>query len=1432
MVRSIKTCILFFIIPLNLYSQYQNIKFNHISVEQGLSNPAVKKIIQDRFGFIWIATEDGLNKYDGYTFTVYRNKLGDTTTISNNIVRTLYEDRSGELWIGTWSGGLHKFNREQENFTRLWPRKSSFKDSIISWSVVNLYESQIKNEDMLWIGSTNGLIRYDRREKKYILYMPEEDKRPEKFSNRITGITQDNSGNLWIATLLDGLFMFDVKTERFTRWPAGSTNGDKFRNRLVRSLYSSLTSGLDLLWVGTDWDGLYRIEPATGNISHYFHQPDDPNSLSNNLILSICQSRVDSSKILWIGTGNGLNQLNQDSNKITRYFHDRSNPGSLSSNQVNDIYEDESGVLWIGTNRGINKITPQKMEFKHLMDNFSITCIQESFMDGESIFWLGTENNGLLKLNSKTREFSVFLLNPKNKKDQAFPNKINSIIESSVGGNKILWLGTHNGLIKLVQKTNQYKHYYISENDPHTNIVKSIVQEQNGIIWVGTSNRYLFKFDPQTELFTEMGDRHIEEYLNIFIVFVDKKNNVWVGAPETLMKLNAGSGKFTRYKKQVYNKQVSAIYEDNDGIFWIGTSKGIVRFDPKTELFERYTELDGLRNHFIYGISEDDQAYLWISTNNGISKFNKKNKRFRNYDFNDGLLNYTFNYNAVFKRKNGELCFGGDRGLTIFHPGRLKDNPHIPKIVITDFQIFNKSILAGMDSPLDHAIYETKEITLSHDQSVFSFEFSALDYSAPEKNKYAYIMEGVDPDWVFTDASRRYATYTNLDPGEYTFRVKGSNNDGIWNEEGTSIEVIILPPWWKTKWAYAGYIILFGCILFAAWRIQVNRLRMKQQLEMEHFEADKLREVDQLKSRFFANISHEFRTPLTLIKGPLKQLLSGEFIGNIRETYKIMLRNSDRLLALINQILDLSRLESGEIKLQVAEIDIIPYLRGLVLTFSPLADRKKVTLKFTSAENMFIGYIDRDKLEKIITNLLSNTFKFTPEGGMIEVEVKETQPPLSPFIKGEIITSPLSRGDGGGCLKLSISNTGPGIPRDQIDKIFDRFYQADNHYKKDSEGSGIGLALTKELVEVCRGKISVSSIPGKTTTFVVRLPIAREIFGEDEVIEIPPLKGLKEPGTRIQDPEPRYQESRPKHLPPVDWPGSNHPGFDQQSVTSSEERTAKSEQRKAKDEQGAAAGAYDHTPSDNVAPVILLVEDNPDVTAYITSFMENEYRILTAENGKKGLKKVLDKYPDLIISDVMMPEMDGFEFCQKVKSDERISHIPVILLTAKADLESKIEGLDIGADDYVTKPFEARELQIRARNLIEQRRKLREKFSALIDLKPEDIAASSMDNQLLQRLLAVFEDHIEDPDFNLEHLSREIGMSRTHLNRKIRALTNLSSQDFIRTLRLKRAARLLQSASGTVSEIAYKVGFQNLSYFSKAFHKHFGKLPSDFSTKE
>jgi signal transduction histidine kinase/ligand-binding sensor domain-containing protein/DNA-binding response OmpR family regulator len=1407
MVRFFKAIIFCFILPLVLYPQSRDIKFEQITTNQGLSQSTIDCILQDRYGFIWFGSGLGLKKFDGYKFISYQHDPDNSHSLSNNEVRSITEDQSGTLWIGTRYGGLNRFDRESEKFIHYRFNKDNRhqKEPI---QVLSTLEDQ---SGKLWIGTAKtGLYLFDPESEivKRYFHNPENNSGP--IANDISVLHEDREGVIWIGTG-SGLSRFDRKNELFTHYKHDTREENSLSNNWIWSIAEDISGNV---FFGT-WNGLNKFDRQKNRFIRYFYEPVKAKVGSKNMMRFMSYAKH--SNLLWIATGEGLVIFNPENEEYINFYKDSKRYDNLGNKSITSIYEDRSGIIWVAVFSGeIFKYDPNRLKFihydndpedPHSLSHGHITALCE---DSEGSLWVGTWGGGLNELKvdqvyNPSAKCIIYKHDPFDSRTIA-SNTVWCIYEDS---KKTLWIGTSYGLNKMVrlagsfgdEKNSDDTHSLIQFVQASKNLrIGCVFEDKYDNLWIGTG-RGLYIFDRSTESFTPYSNNpdNIESLDNkdISCIYQSKSGLMWVGTSgDGLYQFDTKTKIFVQFRHDSGNpysisgNDVYMILEDKSGFLWMTTKNGLNKFDPRTGIFMQYNSNVGLPDDATFALLDDRYGNLWISSGKGIFRYSPQTGKVKSFDVSDGLQSMEFNLWGH-KSKRGWMYFAGINGFNAFHPDSINYNDRIPWIVVTDFQIYNRTILPGNNSPLKKTISETETITLTHDQAVFSFEFAALDLHNPQKNLYAYKMDGVDPDWVYTDASRRYATYTNLDPGEYFFRVKGSNNDGQWNEEGRSINIIITPPWWRTNLTYTFYMLLFGSIVFAAWRVQLRRIRFKQQLKMEHFESEKLREVDHLKSRFFANISHEFRTPLTLIKGPVKQILDGEFAGNLKEQCKMILRNSDRLLGLINQILDLSKLESGEIKLQVAETDIIQYLNGMILTFSSLAESKKVTLKFTSTENLLTGYVDCDKLEMIVTNLLSNAFKFTPEAGKVEVtvEIPKSKYPIPDKSQVPNCKLPITNSD---FVEITISNTGPGIPADRIDKIFDRFYQEYNNYKKDGEGTGIGLALTKELVEVCRGEISVSSIPNKTTTFVVTLPVTKESFEGDEIVVTPQISPLtKEEFEGVSE--------------SIPTPTTNHREF-----------------------------GIDHPASSIEHPVssILIVEDNPDVTTYISSFMKNDYRIIIAENGKEGLKKALNKYPDLIISDVMMPEMDGFELCQKVKSDERISHIPVILLTAKADLNSKIEGLEFGADDYVTKPFEARELQIRSKNLIEQRRKLREKFSLLIDLKPGDISTSSMDEQLLQRLLSVFEDHMEEPGFSTEYLAREIGMSRMHLNRKIQALTNLSTNEFIRTLRLQRAARLLRSASGTVSEIAYKVGFNNLSYFSKAFRKHFGKLPSDFTEKQ
>ncbi|MEE9118717.1 MAG: two-component regulator propeller domain-containing protein, partial [Calditrichia bacterium] len=728
-------------------------------------------------------------------------------------------------------------------------------------------------------------------------------------------------------------------------------------------------------------NGLYKIELENGKIKHYKNQPDNPASLSDNEVWAIYQSRKES-KDLWIGTiKGGLNRFDIQTEEFTHYQHQPGNQSSLAGNFVYSVFKDKSGLMWIGTNLGVDKFEPLKPRFQTIPDhagkpeglsgNF-VMAIHESNEGGDrTVIWIGT-HDGLNRFDLKSGLFTSYKHDPENINSISH-NRVTKIIESQSGKSRVLWVSTRSGLNKIDLKTNRITRYYISNNDQVHNWMYDLSEDKNGIIWIGTQSTYLYSFDPKTEQFT----RYQSHDGYTFTLYLDLSGMLWIGTETGLYKFNISTKEETQYRhiegdlKSISNDFIVSIFEDRSGILWIGTAGGLNKFDRSTETFTSFSEKDGLSNSKVKGILEDDKGNLWLSTGKGISKFNPNSETFRNFDATDGLHGDAFSDGASYMNRTGEMFFGGKNGLTYFHPDNIKDNTYIPPIVLTDFQIFNKSIKPGNNSPLKKQVSEVNEITLSYDQSIFSFEFAALDYHNPIKNKYAYKMEGVDPDWVYTDASRRFATYTQLDPGEYVFRVIGSNDDGVWNEKGTSILVIITPPWWATTWAYIIYAFIIISIIYFTWKTQLKRIRIKHDYEMSKFEAEKLQEVDGMKSRFFANISHEFRTPLTLIFGPAKDIIEETSESKTKQNAGIIKRNANRLYGLVNQLLDLSKLEAGRMTLETREQNIIPLLKGLVLSFTSLAERKKITLQFNTIEENVNVYIDKDKVEKIITNLLS-----------------------------------------------------------------------------------------------------------------------------------------------------------------------------------------------------------------------------------------------------------------------------------------------------------------------------------------------------------------------------------------------------------------------------------------------------------------------------
>jgi signal transduction histidine kinase/AraC-like DNA-binding protein len=718
------------------------------------------------------------------------------------------------------------------------------------------------------------------------------------------------------------------------------------------------------------------------------------------------------------------------------------------------------------------------------------------------------------------------------------------------------------------------------------------------------------------------------------------------------------------------------------------------------------------------------------------------------------------------------LLFGSKDGLVVFYPDSIQDQTLPPPVYITNFKVLEKS----RPVPID-------KIELPYDENFLSFEFVVINYDAPEKNQYTYKLEGLDKNWVYS-GTRRLASYTDLDPGTYRFRVKATSDGSLWSEAKTNISIIIHPPWWRTYWAYVLYGLAFLGTLYGLIHYTIARERLKADLKLKSIQSEKLQEIDKLKSQFFANISHEFRTPLTLILAPLEKLMTGTKESPQQlSLYQAMYQNAQRLLNLINQLLDLAKLEAGKMTPELAAGNLMQVIRRIVFSFSSLAERRQIQFKFQSPSENPVAYFDADQLEKIISNLLSNAFKFTPVGGEITVTAR-LDPAQDKEIPKRLVKT--DKATSIKMLQLDIQDNGVGIPPDRLEKIFDRFYQIDPSHTREQEGTGIGLALVRELVQLQAGKIWVESLPGVRTCFSVRLPML--MVGLEEITV---ADNSATNSSQILLPV-QEENKEANYVPP---------------------------------EISTVASAKD-------SPLVLVVEDNADLCYFMQETLQKNYKVIVAANGLEGYQQAMAAIPDLVVSDIMMPKMDGIELCQKLKADEKTSHIPVVLLTAKADSQSKVTGLQTGADDYITKPFESRELEARIQNLIVGRKKLREHFSREITLQPSEIVITSVDERFLQRVMQVIESNIADTNFGVENLGREIGMSRMQLYRKLNALTGYSPSDFIKRMRLQRAAQLLCQDSGTVSEVAYQVGFNSHAYFSKCFHDLYGKTPSDFQAEQ
>lgn len=1311
----------------------------------------VKCIYQDSFGFLWFGTEDGLNKYDGYSFTVYKHNSDLKNSLNNNNITLIYEDKNNNLWIGTQEG-LNQYDRyndeivpvntinfyiecfyEYENGMQLFGvganglylfNPSNFKTKQV---ITEIYVNDIFKDanNNFWLGTFNGLLLLDTTDYSYqTFYLP--TAKHETPQHNYGPIIQDGDGRIWIGTNNQGLYFLeypenDPQKASFTRYKP-----DPFNSKSVSTgpIYSLMLDHSKNLWIGMEHSGLNIInlndfDKNNCTFKYYSSNPSDNTTLSANSVHCIYE---DAQNTVFVGVyGGGINYYNKNSQKFNKINLIPNNPNSLINNHVNTVFAEKNNI-WIGSESGLSIWNKKTNKYQHYTDELNHPASLRSnpvwkiFRDSRGTMWIGTWGAGLNAFNEKTKATRQFLFN-ENDTTSIASNNIFDITEDNEGN---LWIATMGGgLSKYDYKTDKFTKYSFNKgNQPiTTNWIYDVHISQKGELWISTTEA---------------------------IALIDKKTNKLVP-----LRHNPSDTKSISYNGAY------VIFEDSRQNLWFGTSNGLNIFNRKDSTFKSYKVKDGLPNNSIKGICEDNNNNLWISTNNGLSKFvggifHPEKPEFINYDYNDGLQGNEFNARSACKDENGNLYFGGTNGLNYFFPEDIKESTFDPKIVFTDFLIFNKSVKIDQEnSPLTKNINLTNEIKLEAEHSVFSIEYAALHFTAQEKVQYAFILEGFDEQWQLV-GKNRLATYTNLDAGKYVFKVKASINPNVWSGHIKSINITILPAWWQTKWMKFIYILIALIALYLFRKYTVISTTLKNKLWITHIENEKTEELNRLKFQFFTNISHELRTPLTLILGPVNKLLKK---GNSNNELLLIKNNVKRLMTLVDQIIDFRKIESDTMKIKLENTDIIDLLHNYFMNFRDLAEQKQINLYFKSSVKKLTIEIDKDKIYKIISNIISNAIKHTPEKGRVKMEVDVN--------KGASTDT--------NCIIISVEDTGKGISENNIDKIFDRFFTSSDS-SDHAEGTGIGLHLTKKLIEILGGEISVASKINEGTKFTITLPF--NIFNSK---------------------------------------------VDQGEIILSK---VSAEATKFKEKEEVDKIIHEYT--------VLIIDDNAEICNYIESFLKNRYNIVKEFNPLNVMDLLLKHLPDLIISDVMMPGLSGFDLCKNIKTDIRFSHIPVILLTAKATTEDHITGFDIGADEYIYKPFEEELLKSRVENLLKQREQLRQHFIGSDGFIDKKSTANSLDKEFMHNVLEIIKQNYKNHDFNVNHIIEKVGMSRSVFYKKYKALSNQPINDIINNHRLTLALELLKNKENSISDIAYTCGFSDPSYFSKVFKAKYKTSPKNF----
>lgn len=1320
----------------------EDIYFSHIGMEDGLSHSTIFAINQDKEGNLWFATYDGVNKYDGYNFTVYRHEYANPNSIASDITRCIAIDDSDQIWVGTREG-LSFYNRRKNSFSNYYYKKNGINVPINSIAPIK--------ENWLMLGTAEGILLFDIKKECFI-----NDTLPSLHLLKPTVLVRQ--GEYIYIGAEDGVYTYTLsggKLERLVSMPAG-----------IR-IHAILCQMFSRIWMATEGDGLFMYDAKTKELKNYRYESEQ-SGLNSNYVRSL---ELDTENRLWVGTYSGLNIYKEATDNFSSIKSSEIQEGSLSQNSVRSIFKDSQGGMWLGTYwGGLNYYHPlcnrfqriKHVPFLNSLSNNVVSCIVE---DSEHNLWIGTSDGGLNFYDSTSKLYKNYLFKS-GSLDVPFKDIKTVYVDEE---HDKVYVGAHaGGMMALQRKSGRVEYFNRQNSNLPSNNIYSIISDENGGLWVA-SLEHLLHFDIDKRNFTivdkDQNGRKLQQYNRL--LFRDSRRRIWVGGEMGVSVYNQIGTDFlanTDFHIDPILQQafVNCFYESTSGYIWIGTRSGLFAMKEGSKELLQYTTADGLPSNVIYGIMEDAYARLWISTNQGLSCLNPENGKFRNFTILDGLQGNQFNAGSYCRQDNGYMLFGGVNGITLFRPETLIDNPYAPKPVINKLFVYNKEVLPNDETGiLSETIEYADHITLSSSQNSFAISFVVSNYIAGKHNTFAYKLEGYNDEW-YRQNDTSPVSYSNLPAGDYTFYIKAANNDGKWNEEPTVLHIRVLPVWYCTWWALSLFALSFMLVVFGIVRYFWLRKSMQAEILMERLDKEKQEEISQMKIRFYVNISHELRTPLTLIVAPLQELLSRISGHWEHEQLLYIQRNTNRLLHLVNQLMDYRRAELGIFKLRLVSANAYKRVLNSFMNYESLSKKKDIDYNFYTELQDKELLFDENYLDLIVNNLLSNAFKYTEEGESITVKLYQEA----------------------GDLVLQVTDTGIGIPKEKQEKIFERFYQVESG----REGSGIGLSLVQRLVELHHGRIELESEPGKGSTFSIYLPQDKSVYSREELLG----------GEENADNQRVYSTNA----------HDVYIGDEEEADTESEE-----------DE------------NTNKRGTLLVVEDNKELRQYLVNGLSGLFNMLEAENGQKALDILKEKEVDLIVTDVMMPVMDGAKLCKLVKQNLRTCHIPIYMLSAKADIKYQLEGLQVGADDYIAKPFSMAILKAKIMNMLRTRHRIFEHYSNTTEIEPEKLTNNTMDEELLRKAIAVIERNMDNVEFSTEQFAREMNMSRSNLHLKLKAITGKSAIDFIHKIRFNRACQLLQEGKYNVSEISFMVGYNTPSYFAARFKKYIGCLPTEYGKK-